>query len=167
MGISLGSSSKKLYVGSKEVKEAYVGSQLVYRSGPPLNYGFLGGENDYFKADWCQLYFRTTVEKEGGIYRIAISDDGGTEGGIVKLTNIQGGKLSFVCKKRLSNTVVSVRTFTPQTQNSYKISDKFNTSNYSMYTLDIPKGVIEVQISSYSKIGDISCWIDEVRFEET
>lgn len=37
MGISFGSASKKPYVGSKEVQEAYVGSQLVYRSTPPFN----------------------------------------------------------------------------------------------------------------------------------
>lgn len=37
MSISKGSQSVKPYVGSKEVKEAYVGSQLVYRSTPPFN----------------------------------------------------------------------------------------------------------------------------------
>lgn len=37
MGISLGSSSKKPYVGSKEVQEAYVGSQLVYINAKPFN----------------------------------------------------------------------------------------------------------------------------------
>ena len=34
MGISFGSASKKPYVGSKEVQEAYVGSQLVYKGKP-------------------------------------------------------------------------------------------------------------------------------------
>ena len=38
MGISFGSASKKPYVGSKEVQEAYVGSQLVYRAVPPSVY---------------------------------------------------------------------------------------------------------------------------------
>ena len=37
MGISFGSTGIKPYVGSKEVQEAYVGSQLVYRSTPPFN----------------------------------------------------------------------------------------------------------------------------------
>lgn len=35
MSISFGSASKKPYVGSKEVKEAYVGSTLVYQSVLP------------------------------------------------------------------------------------------------------------------------------------
>lgn len=34
MGISFGSTGIKPYVGSKEVKEAYVGSQLVYKGKP-------------------------------------------------------------------------------------------------------------------------------------
>ena len=46
MGISFGSASKKPYVGSKEVQEAYVGNQLVYRAVPPYLYKFLGSEND-------------------------------------------------------------------------------------------------------------------------
>lgn len=37
MSISKGSQSVKPYVGGREVQEAYVGSQLVYRSTPPFN----------------------------------------------------------------------------------------------------------------------------------
>ena len=47
MGISFGSTGIKPYVGSKEVKEAYVGSQLVYQSVAPIVYKFLGAENTY------------------------------------------------------------------------------------------------------------------------
>ena len=47
MGISFGSTGIKPYVGSKEVQEAYVGSQLVYRATPPAVYKFLGTETDY------------------------------------------------------------------------------------------------------------------------
>ena len=38
MGISFGSTSKKPYVGSKEVQEAYVGSTLVYQNVPNYEY---------------------------------------------------------------------------------------------------------------------------------
>lgn len=37
MAISFGSNGVKPYVGGKEVQEAYVGSQLVYRATPPFN----------------------------------------------------------------------------------------------------------------------------------
>lgn len=47
MSISKGGQSVKPYVGSKEVKEAYVGSQLVYRAVPPFNGVFFDGTTRY------------------------------------------------------------------------------------------------------------------------
>lgn len=79
MGISFGSTGIKPYVGSKEVQEAYVGSQLVYQNTPPFVYAFLGNANDYVIADWCQLTRYAQVEKNSGIYRITIQ--AGAKGG--------------------------------------------------------------------------------------
>lgn len=69
MGISFGSVSKKPYVGNKEITEAYVGSQLVYRATPP--YVFLGDANDYYLSNLGQLGTGCAVTKYNNIYRVA------------------------------------------------------------------------------------------------
>lgn len=95
MGISLGSSSKKPYVGSKEVKEAYVGSTLVYRAGPGSNYAFLGTADGYYLAKWC-TYENGGIEQDSGIYKIRL--DKGMQGkGIITL-NINSGNNFSVLK---------------------------------------------------------------------
>ena len=74
MSISKGGQSVKPYVGSKEVQEAYVGSQLVYRATPPYVYAFLGTQNSYMLADWCTLSSSgAAIVKEGNNFRIALS----------------------------------------------------------------------------------------------
>ena len=72
MGISFGSASKKPYVGSKEVQEAYVGSTLVYSAGPGSNYAFLGTADGYYLADWC-TYNNAVIEQESGIYKMSLA----------------------------------------------------------------------------------------------
>ena len=99
MGISFGSTGIKPYVGSKEVKEAYAGSQLVYKSGLPYNYYFLGGENDYFINDNLKLIRNTDIIKPAGksTYKIA-SFYGNGWSGYFSLTNVAqfvGWKLKF------------------------------------------------------------------------
>lgn len=69
MSISKGGQSVKPYVGSNEVKEAYVGSQLVYRATPP--YVFIGDANDYVLSDLGQLGTGCAVTKYNNIYRVA------------------------------------------------------------------------------------------------
>lgn len=69
MGISFGSTGIKPYVGSKEVQEAYVGSQLVYRAVPPYLYRFLGSENDYILDGELN---NASVVKVKGKYRISL-----------------------------------------------------------------------------------------------
>ena len=84
MGISFGSTSKKPYVGSKEVKEAYVGSQLVYRAKPPYKYYFLGGEESYFidnsVISWVGSL--TNITKYQNKFRIACDTSSGGYGQI-------------------------------------------------------------------------------------
>ena len=166
MSISFGSASKKPYVGSKEVKEAYVGSQLVYKSGPPIGYGFLGDKNDYFIADWCQLTYKAAIEKQGGIYRIAVSTDGSSPG-IIKLTKVEGSKLSFICKAKYPNTKVYAFLYSStQTSTRVDVSGLVNTANYSLCTVDVPSNIKFIEIKSLtSKTSGISCWIDAVRYE--
>lgn len=73
MGISFGSVSKKPYVGSKEVTEAYVGSQLVYRSGLPYYYYFLGGTEKYQISDNCLLQDGAAIAKPSGVTNFMLS----------------------------------------------------------------------------------------------
>ena len=73
MGISFGSLSKKPYVGSKEVKEAYVGSQLVYRAGLPYYYYFLGGTEKYQISDNCLLQDGAAIAKPSGVTNFMMS----------------------------------------------------------------------------------------------
>lgn len=73
MSISFGSVSKKPYVGSKEVTEAYVGSQLVYRAGLPNYYYFLGGTEKYQISDNCLLQDGATIAKPSGVTNFMLS----------------------------------------------------------------------------------------------
>ena len=68
MSTSKGGQSVKPYVGSKEVKEAYVGSQLVYRATPP--YVFIGDANNYLLSDLGQLGTECAITKYNNIYRV-------------------------------------------------------------------------------------------------
>lgn len=74
MGISFGNKAIKPYVGSKEVQEAYVGDQLVYRAKSPYIYYFLGGETDYVLND-IDLGNRAAITKPNysNNYKIALT----------------------------------------------------------------------------------------------
>lgn len=95
MGISFGSVSKKPYVGSKEVKEAYVGSQKVYSAAPPIYYGFLGAENDYEIAEWCQLTKGASITKYQSAYRILINGVLDPTRNYITLSEVKGAVLRF------------------------------------------------------------------------
>lgn len=101
MSISFGSTGIKPYVGSKEVKEAYVGSQLVYRAGLPNYYYFLGEETTYYISENCQLAYYASVTKPAWAttYKIAIGYSGGTTSPRIQLENVGefiGKKLKFL-----------------------------------------------------------------------
>lgn len=107
MGISFGSVSKKPYVGSKEVQEAYVGSQLVYQATYPYKYAFLGTANNYMLADWCTIGQSVAITKYNEIYRIALPyvSDPTSAANWVVLTNIDP-----TLYKKLKFTAIAQRT---------------------------------------------------------
>ena len=90
MGISFGSTGIKPYVGSKEVKEAYVGSQLVYRAIPPYYYYFMGTPNDYILNN-IELLISSAVTKTGGY-----------ENYVLKMTTIKSGIIGQSAQIRIS-----------------------------------------------------------------
>lgn len=172
MSISKGGQSVKPYVGSKEVKEAYVGSQKVYTAAPPVYYGFLGAENDYVKADWCQLTTRANIVKESGVYRIAINstDYDSSFRGVVTITDIKTNKLKFIAKRggTESDNKTTVY-FKRSVSDSDIISSRVinaPSGNYSLFSFDVPQGTNIIQIigpSSRYVLENI--YLDEIRFE--
>ena len=102
MGISFGSKGAKPYVGSREVKEAYVGNQLVYRATLPYTYAFLGGANSYMLADWASLSATgAAITKEGSNFRVALTGQTNTAGaGTFIMREVRGGIIKFMHKGR-------------------------------------------------------------------
>lgn len=101
MSISKGGQSVKPYVGGKEVKEAYVGSQLVYRAVPPYIYYFLGAETDYYLSENCALTQRASVTKPSWAtaYKIACTSFSGGSYSEVRLNGLNehvGKHLKFL-----------------------------------------------------------------------
>ena len=91
MSISFGNTGIKPYVGNKEVKEAYVGSQLVYRAIPPYYYFFLGTPNNY-------IINRTELLENAEV------TNAGYENYVIKMTTKKSGGLAFGASIRLTVT---------------------------------------------------------------
>ena len=168
MGISFGSKSVKPYVGSKEVTEAYVGNQLVYRAVPPVVYGFLGSENDYAIAEWCQLTDNAAIVKESGIYRIALSRQAyaGHVYGIVTLSEIKGKQLKFTFKQKFQSTRIWIQWVSNGVSQETEITQYFNTADYNLFTWNVPNNTtsISIRVTELNKIQVLG-WLDALRYE--
>ena len=142
MGISFGSASKKPYVGSKEVQEAYVGSQLVYQAGPKYVYAFLGSANDYILAAWCTLTKHATVQKYNGVYKISIGADAPAGSITLDITSLKHkNKISFDYMSTTSNNTIYI--------GSQSYNFPFN-NKFSHKELTIPNGVTQIRFTAYS-----------------
>lgn len=168
MSISKGGQSVKPYVGSKEVQEAYVGNQLVYRAVPPVVYGFLGSANDYTIANWCKLTDNAEIVKESGIYRIALSRQAssGHLYGIVTLSEIKGKQLKFTFKKRYGSTRIWIQYTSNGVSQETEITQNFNTADYNLFTWNVPNNTtsISIRVTEMSKISVLG-WLDALRYE--
>lgn len=171
MGISFGSTGIKPYVGSKEVQEAYVGSQLVYQSGPPYYYAFLGGETSYYLANWVNL--------NGGLSGYSASCAIVKDGVVWKITNGSGVYASlrfnenphkiikFTAKKAGLGTVSSAITLVGQplgggTDTTLKTFN-MTGNQYGQYSFTIPSNYTLTHMA----FSSAQVWLDEIRFEET
>lgn len=153
MSISKGGQSVKPYVGSKEVKEAYVGSQLVYRATPPYKYYFLGAENDYI-IDNSVISLsdkRATIAKDGGIYRIVLTTESYGNPGHVRV-NLTNTTFTFIARVEsdIVNPTITINMYKGNTYNeasSYRVSCP---SSYTLFTVNIPSYIDNVRIAHNS-----------------
>lgn len=163
MGIFVGSGSVKPYVGGTEIKEAYVGSELVYKSVLPYIYYFLGAENDYVISPNCALTRNAAIVKPTGetTYKIALSYNNDTEiGGIVDAKGVNdyvGHNFEFV--HRTSGLAISTSTEIVRIEYAQVVSgirsvlktDRItvkNTNYYTLYTGVIPENTTEIRITA-------------------
>lgn len=174
MSISKGGQSVKPYVESKEVKEAYVGSQLVYRATPPYLYFFLGRENDYI-LNSVDLRGNTIVKPTGSnVYNIANT---------YKLTNDQWGYVDVKdLNQYIGRTITVILKPSPETLSpnahvmfrfvgahssiisQYDQYPKFG-SDYASYSYVIPAGASKLSIIAASTSVSWTAYIDTIRLE--
>lgn len=168
MGISFGSKTIKPYVGGKEVQEAYVGSQLVYKASYPYKYAFLGTANDYMLADWCTIGQKVAIAKWLDIFRITLPHVGNPDANdsLVRLTNIDTTKYkvlkftAFVQKPTNSNSTVSF--IKGATQLSFQYYNFPNTTEKAL-SYNIPDGTTEIRLKTGQSL---ILYLDAIRIEE-
>lgn len=157
MGISFGSTGIKPYVGSKEVQEAYVGNQLVYKAVPPYVYGFLGRENDYILADWVTLGNRVSTSKYDNIYRITFGKNSTLT---INLTERKGSKISvaLACSTNVNRSVFTSKFYDAK---GNAIAGKLFPSNtalttqFTSFSIVIPSNAATLEIyASYESSPD-------------
>ena len=162
MGISLGSSSKKPYVGSKEVKEAYVGSQLVYRATPPYVYEFLGAENDYYISDKVELTSKVSITKFRGIYRLAA-----TILAQLWIREVRGTTFAFQAYYASSSIPAKIL-ITQYSGNSSIKQDTITiraTGDFTLYSLALLSNATQIKIQFQSAESGKTLYLDSVRYE--
>lgn len=156
MSISKGGQSVKPYVGSKEVKEAYVGSQLVYKAVPPYIYRFLGNENDYIIDG--TLLNGASVAKEEGIFRISNGYRGSFQ-----FANVEGQSLKFLAKFIYSNSKLRIEGVNGT---SVKLIKYVNvTTQFTLIDCGVINGYARINITQEPSSGNNYSWVDAVRFE--
>lgn len=164
MSISKGGQSVKPYVGSKEVKEAYVGTQKVYSAAPPIYYGFLGSANDYVKADWVVLSpSYAAIVKDQGIYRIALTSPGV---GTIKLNSILGTfiKFSFRSNGAHGGEVGVIQFFKGTSKIKQEYIGTNDENNYFLKSYEIPAGTDNIMIYPQTYLR-VTGYVDQLRYE--
>lgn len=172
MSISKGGQSIKPYVGSKEVKEAYVGSQLVYKSGLPYNYYFLGAENDYFISENLQLGRNAAITKpkDKSVYKIAITytQEGTSIIGYFNLINVGqfiGWNLKFTYSGLQYTTLYARVTYYNASGGQITNEDiTMQDISEKLYTHVVPANCAQIRITTGSQFG--YRYFDNIRFEQ-
>lgn len=174
MSISFGSKTIKPYVGGKEVQEAYVGSQLVYRATPPYVYFFLGTENDYI-LNSVDLRGNAVAKPAGSnVFNIANRYTlTGDKYGYVDVTNLGqyvGRVITSIIKPYgdMSNQEAKLCFRFYGAGNSIISQDykhpKFG-SDYATYSYQIPNGALKLSIITMTASTSWLAYIDTIRLE--
>ena len=168
MSISFGSTGIKPYAGSKEVKEAYVGSQKIYSAAPAYVYAFIGGENDYVVAPWTTLGRYAVIKKINGIYRISITGgDSYAQPGQITLdiTSIQNKtKITFIYQANVDSARVLLRGGSPVTSN---LTTSGTLTGWTNQEIGIPTGTTTITFSAHNQDDTVgrSFNLDSIRIE--
>lgn len=162
MGISFGSASKKPYVGNKEVTEAYVGSQLVYKAQKlPYHYVYLGAENAYYISDLVTLGTGAAITKPAGAttYKLALS---GTAGNSIKINldpDFVRQRFKFLARGATNGVSINVKFY-----NSSGLGAESSFNLTTQETLKVTKFVVPAE--TYIEINATGqVYFDAMRFE--
>lgn len=169
MGISFGNTGIKPYVGSKEVQEAYVGSQLVYKSGLPYYYMFLGNENDYFISPNLTFQANASITKPKTVYKLTLTFNASAmiKTGSFIINNISqfvGWKLKFTCYQNGSTSDKITINFRDKNNNSINTYNRQITQNEVLYEYVVLEQSDRVVIATGTQAN--AWYFDDIRFEK-
>ena len=165
MSISKGGQSVKPYVGSKEVKEAYVGNQLVYKAEKlPYNYVYLGNENDYLISPLVVLGTGTTITKPSWAttYKLYLNYVTGNEIIINITPDFVGNFFKFLCRSATYNGSFNIRVYDSNVHYRVQTDYEVGQSETLKTTVNINANDKFISISSQSQI-----YFDAMRFENS
>ena len=165
MGISFGSKSVKPYVGSKEVTEAYVGSQLVYKAQKlPYHYVYLGTENEYFISPLVTLGAGAAITKPSWAttYKLALSSVTGNEIKINIDPDFVGQFFKFLCRSKSYQGNFYIRVYDSDTHYRLQTDYEIGQSETLKSTVKINANDKFLSIRTQSDI-----YFDAMRFEDS
>lgn len=163
MGISFGSTGIKPYVGSKEVQEAYVGSQLVYKAEKlPYNYVFLGTENEYLISPLVVLGTGATITKPSWAttFKLDLNYVTGNEIKINITPDFVGNNFKFLCRSSSYTGNFYIRFYDSNTHYRTQSDFEVGQSETLKTTLKINANDKFISIRAQSQI-----YFDAMRFE--
>ena len=174
MGIFVGSVSVKPYVGGTEIKEAYVGSELVYKSALPYIYYFLGAESDYVLNENVQLdtggyYTAGVIKKYGTTYALSVSYSASLgRAGRIKINNLNayvGKSLEFVYKNADDRYYDAALKFYDSNGRNLKNSTLDHTvTTPTLFTVEIPANAAYLEIIKNGESGlNSEVYFDSIR----
>lgn len=149
MGISFGSKSVKPYVGGKEVTEAYVGSQLVYKNEVPPSGGVI------FDGSISSLLNPLATNPAGGEFDIAAVSMGKAPNAVLQFQS--GGSYNHLCGVKVPTPKGQIKITTSVTTNVLSVyvfnsSGSQTTSIARIYTAGV-EAVLGTETGGYVVIA--------------
>ena len=164
MAISFGNGAVKPYVGSSEIQEAYVGSQLVYKAQKlPYHYVYLGTENEYFISPLVTLGTGAAITKPSWAttYKIALSSATGNEVKINIDADFVGQFFRFLCRSSSYSGSFTIKIYDSATHARVSTDYEVGQSEVLKSTLKINANDKFISIRAQSQM-----YFDAMRFED-